>query len=98
MTVKTTSKAAWLSVLDRLSEPSSYAGIAAILGVAGVTVPMPVLHDVMLAGSVIAGLAAIVIKEGWKAALDDALPIVESTAAAVSQSPPDSNTTESKPQ
>jgi hypothetical protein len=70
------------TLIARFSEPSTYAGIAAILGGLGYVIPPGIGHDLMLAGLVISGLGAVILKEGWRRALTsgDAAAAVETAA------------------
>jgi hypothetical protein len=72
------------TLIARLSEPSTYAGIAAILAGLGYTIPPGIGHDLMLAGLIISGLSAVLLKEGWRRALTtgDAAAAVETAATA----------------
>jgi len=56
-------------LLERLGEPSTYAGIGIALCAAGVAVPAGYLHDAALIGMVASGVAAVVVKEGWRRAI-----------------------------
>jgi hypothetical protein len=69
-------------VIDRFSEPSTYAGISAILAGLGYAIPPGIGHDLILAGLVISGLGAVIVKEGWRRALTsgDAAAAVEIAA------------------
>lgn len=69
----------------RLSEATTYAALAAVLAGAGVKIPPGVWQDVTFAGMAAAALAAVVIKEGWRAALTsgDAVKAVEAVSAEV---------------
>jgi hypothetical protein len=69
-------------LIARFSEPSTYAGIAAILAGLGYAIPPGIGHDLMLAGLVISGLGAVILKEGWRRALisGDAAAAVEIAA------------------
>lgn len=77
-------------IIQRLSEPSTYAGIAAILVSSGAVIPSGYVHDVTVAGVVLAGVAAVVIKEGWRKAISsgDAATAVETAAASVPAASP----------
>lgn len=50
-------------VLKRLSEPSSWAGLAGLLAVAGINVDPGVLNYVVMVGAGIAGLVAFFVPE-----------------------------------
>jgi hypothetical protein len=50
-------------VLDRLKEPSSWAGIAAALGVVGHAIPGPTGQLIAYGGSVVSGVIAILVPE-----------------------------------
>jgi len=69
-------------LIARLSEPSTYAGIAAILAGLGYAIPPGIDHDLMLAGLVASGLGAVLLREGWRRALTsgDAAIAVETAA------------------
>ncbi len=58
-------------ILARLTEPSTYSGLAAILAVLGVNVPPGVIQTLAFFGAAAAGVAAVVIKEGFKKAVED---------------------------
>ena len=51
-------------LLSRLREPSTYAGIAALLGGFGLTLDAGIIQNVALAGTGLAGLAAAFMPEG----------------------------------
>lgn len=71
-------------LLQRLSEPSTYAGIAAVLAAAGYAVPPGTLHAVMFCGVAASGLVAVFVKEGWHALEDgDFIQPLESAATIV---------------
>ena len=57
-------------LLARLSEPSSYAGLGAILTLLGWNLPQPVLADIVQAAAGICALVAFLLKE--QGLLDDA--------------------------
>lgn len=77
-------------LITRLSEPSTYAGIAAILAASGAVIPAGYVHDVTLIGVVSAGIAAVVVKEGWRKALSsgDAAVAVEKAVAETAPASP----------
>jgi hypothetical protein len=54
------------ALLSRLAEPSSWAGIAAFLGLVGVHVPTETFKAISLAGSGVAAAAAVLIPEKKK--------------------------------
>lgn len=70
-------------IVSRLREPSTYAGFAALCSFAGVSLPKGTLQDVAFAGCAVAGCAAVVMREGWKRALEDGdlINAVKSAAA-----------------
>jgi hypothetical protein len=72
-------------LVQRFSEPSTYAGLAALLATAGYTIPVPYIHGIMLLGTVGCAVAAVVIKEGWKQALSsgDAVTAVETDVSSL---------------
>jgi hypothetical protein len=72
-------------ILSRLSQAATYAAITAILAAFGYTVPPGILHDVMFIGMVASGIAAVVIKEGWRKAFasGDAVAALEARVAAI---------------
>lgn len=75
-------------ILTRFSEPSTYAGIAAIIGAAGFVVPHGIFQDVAFAGMAVAGAVAVVLKEGWKKALESGdLATAVATAATDAAAP-----------
>lgn len=51
-------------LISRLREPSTYASLAAVLGALGVSMPAGVVQAVTLAGTGLAGAAAILMPEG----------------------------------
>ena len=51
------------SLAHRFSEPSSYAGFSALLGVLGVSVPAPLLQAVILTLSGVCGVVAFLLPE-----------------------------------
>jgi hypothetical protein len=51
----------WLSA--RLQEPSTYAGLAAMLSAFGLSLDAGLLHDVMLIGTGLGGLVAFVLPQ-----------------------------------
>ena len=55
-------------LLGRLKEPSTWAGIAALLGLLHVQIPLVQFQAAVPALTVLAGLAAILIQEGQPAA------------------------------
>lgn len=77
-------------LLQRLSEPSTYAGLAAILAASGAAVPAGYVHDATVIGVVLSGVAAVVIKEGWRKALasGDAATAVENAVAETAKPTP----------
>jgi hypothetical protein len=50
-------------VLDRAKEPSTYAGVAALLAAAGLPVSTDLFNAAVTAAVAIAGLAAVVLPE-----------------------------------
>jgi hypothetical protein len=74
-------------LVQRFSEPSTYAGLAALLATAGYTIPTPYVHVAMLAGTVCCAVAAVVLKEGWKRAVasGDAVSAVETDISNVAK-------------
>lgn len=72
-------------LVQRFSEPSTYAGLAALLATAGYTIPAPYIHGITLLGTVGCAVAAVVIKEGWKQALSsgDAVSAIESDVSSL---------------
>jgi hypothetical protein len=71
-------------LIDRFSEPSTYAGLAAILAGLGYAIPPGIGHELMLAGLIVSGLGAVILKEGWRRALTsgDAAAAVQTAATA----------------
>jgi hypothetical protein len=53
--------ASWIAA--RLQEPSTWAGLGMLLGVAGVVLPPDLAHAVQVAGTALGGLLAVVLKE-----------------------------------
>jgi hypothetical protein len=70
-------------LVQRLQEPSTYAGLGVALAAAGIAIPAGYGHDAALVGMVAAGVAAAVIKDGWRKALSsgDAANAVITAAA-----------------
>jgi hypothetical protein len=58
-------------VLTRLEEPATYAGLSVLAGGLGLLIPTGVLQDIIFVGTSAAAIAAVVLKEGWKKALDN---------------------------
>ena len=52
-----------MNILERLKEPSSWAGIAALLGTMGVNIPGPLIQSLMLVAAGAAGVLAFFLKE-----------------------------------
>jgi hypothetical protein len=73
-------------ILQRLREPSTYAGIGIALGAVDIDVPSGYLHSAALIGMAVSGLVTVVLKEGWHKALasGDAATAVE-TAVVTTQ-------------
>ena len=69
-------------LLQRLTESSTYASLAAILAGAGVVIPPGVWKDVTIGGMFIAGIAGVVIKEGWRTALESGDAIAQGVSDA----------------
>ena len=55
--------------IERLREPSTYAGIGLGLSALGLALPPGALRTVALLGMAAAGVAAVVMREGWRKAL-----------------------------
>jgi len=55
--------AIWNFIYARIQEPSTHASISALLGIAGLQLDTGVIHDGMVALSLIFGAIGIVIKE-----------------------------------
>jgi hypothetical protein len=51
------------ALIARLAEPSSWAGIAAFLGMLGIQIPTDTYRAITLAGSGIAAAAAVLLPE-----------------------------------
>lgn len=49
--------------IARFRQPSTYAGVAALLGVFGVPIAPDIMQPVMQAGTGLAALAAIILRE-----------------------------------
>lgn len=56
----------WEAVLARLKEPSTYAGIAFLLGIIGVNITPEAWGGVLTVAGVVGGVLSIVIPEGKK--------------------------------
>lgn len=56
-------------LIERLEEPSTYAGIGVALGALGLTLPAGYAHTAALAAMAAAGIAAAVLKDGWRKAI-----------------------------
>lgn len=50
-------------LLDRFSEPSSYAGLTGILAIAGVVIPGGLVQSVIYLAAGICGVVSIILKE-----------------------------------
>lgn len=50
-------------LIDRLKEPSSYAGLAALLGVIGIKIAPEAWTAVVTLATAVAGLAAVFLKD-----------------------------------
>ena len=79
-------------LVQRLGEPSTYAGLGMILGAAGVALPASYARDAVLLGMTIAGVASVVLKEGWRKALSsgdiaNAIATATTTAATANVAP-----------
>jgi hypothetical protein len=70
-------------LVQRFSEPSTYAGLAALLATAGYTIPTPYIHGIMLIGTMSCAVTAVILKEGWKQAISsgNAVSAVETDVA-----------------
>ena len=53
-------------IVERFSEPSSYAGLAGILGMAGISVPDPLFHAVALMLAGLCGVVAFLLPDSAK--------------------------------
>jgi len=51
------------SIIERLKEPSSWAGFAAVLGVVGINIAPATWDATVAAGTAVAGLIAILVPE-----------------------------------
>lgn len=51
-------------ILARFAEPSTYAGIAAALSALGYNIAPGLLQTITFAGVALAGIAAVILKEG----------------------------------
>jgi hypothetical protein len=52
-----------VQLLERMKEPSSYAGLAAILGVIGINVDPGLMQHIIIGLTAISGIAAFFLKE-----------------------------------
>jgi hypothetical protein len=52
-----------MKIVDRFREPSTWAGLAALIGLFGVNVPSETVHAVSDVGMALAGLAAVFLPE-----------------------------------
>ena len=52
-----------MGIFTRLTEPSSWAAIAAVLVLFGVNVPDPLWQSIVMAGSGLAGIGGFFLKE-----------------------------------
>lgn len=50
-------------LLDRLKEPSSYAGLAGLLGVVGINLDPGLLQQIVIVATAVAGLVAFLVRE-----------------------------------
>ncbi len=53
----------WVGKLDRLKEPSTWAGIAVLLAMGGVVVPVGAVEVMAQLSAAVAALAAIIVRE-----------------------------------
>lgn len=85
---------ALLKMLDaRLSEPSTYAGLSAILLALNVNIDPGLLHQVTLYGTIAAGIGAILLSEiGNKPPMQVAVDVIQALAAGLKTVAPDVTT------
>ena len=55
-----------MGIFTRLTEPSSWAAIAAVLAVVGFNVPDAIWQQIVMAGTGVAGLLGLLLKEPGK--------------------------------
>lgn len=56
-------KAFFVSILNRFKEPSSWAGFAALLAIAGIHLPEAVNAQIGAVGAAVCGLLAVILPE-----------------------------------
>ena len=76
---------ALLKMLDaRLSEPSTYAGLSAILLALNVNIDPGVMHQVTLYGTILSGVLAVILSEiGNKPPMQIAIDVIEALASGL---------------
>ncbi|MDE1905011.1 MAG: hypothetical protein KGH75_00990 [Rhodospirillales bacterium] len=75
-------------LLARMMEPSTYAGLSALLLGLGVKVPAGTLHTVVFVAGVAAAAGAVVMKEGVAKALESGDAAAAAAAEAAVMKPP----------
>ncbi len=70
--------------IQRLSEPSTYSGIAALLAASGFVIPPGYVQDAAIIGMAASGIVAVCLKEGWRKALADGDAATAAETAIVS--------------
>lgn len=82
---------ALLKLLDaRLSEPSTYAGISAVLLAINVNVDPGIMHMVTLYGTIASGALSILLGEiGNKPPMQVAIDVIEALSAGLKTLPPE---------
>lgn len=78
------------ALLERLQEKGTWAAVAGILAAVGVSLPPGVTKTAVLAVSGASAVAAVIIKEGWKKALEsgDAADALEQRVAQLEAQKP----------
>jgi hypothetical protein len=83
-------KASVQYVAERLSEPSTYATLTALLGITGFNIAPGYMQDVMFFGMSVSAVAGVMFKEGVKQALSsgDALTALQARITALENNTP----------
>lgn len=82
---------ALLKMLDaRLSEPSTYAGLSAVLLALNINIDPGLLHQITLYGTIAAGIGAIMLSEiGNKPPMQVAVDVIQALASGLKTVAPD---------